>query len=64
VWGNNEDYEIGVGDENEFFETVSANTPTLLKISELNVIKEICLGTNTMMIKSNIGHIYVAGLKI
>ncbi|CAG9325623.1 unnamed protein product [Blepharisma stoltei] len=36
----------------------------MLKISELNVIKEMCLGTNTMMLKSNIEHIYVVGLKI
>ncbi|CAG9334675.1 unnamed protein product [Blepharisma stoltei] len=64
AWGNNENYEIGVGDEEEFFETICANTPTMLKISELNVIKEMCLGTNTMMLKSNIGHIYVVGLKI
>lgn len=63
VWGNNENYEIGVDDE-ELIGFHHIWTPSLIKISESNFIKDICLGENSLMMLSNIDIIFVSGFKI
>jgi len=60
VWGRNEDFELGVSDEE--ITKLAEPKPTLLELTKLAPAKEVYLGFNTIMLLSEIQTIWVAGM--
>ena len=59
VWGSNEDKNLGMGSSDAFF-----NVPTVVPFSLMNPIKEVAMGSNTMMVLTEKNEIYVCGMEL
>ena len=58
VWGSNQEKNLAMGDSFQFF-----NTPTLVPFSLHHPVKEVSLGSNTMMVMTQDDEIYATGME-
>lgn len=59
IWGSNEEKNLGMGNSEPFF-----NIPTVVPFSLMNPIKEVALGSNTMMVLTEKNEIFVCGMEL